>query len=124
MPSTYRHPYTEGDLLISSCGSAMAYIDCYRAIRATSKMVTVRRIEARVTEIIGAERAAVTASPNEFRGDEQRRRVRCDEDGWHTLLSSWERAILWDGAPRVAARLVWFRGSSRRTVSGGLNWEL
>lgn len=106
MTTADNHPFVAGAILVAAWGHRAANIDFYRVTRVTSKTVVLRRVDARVVEIVEPTRAVVSPISDAFRSEEQRRRIRRDEGGWHVLLSSWERASLWDGQPRVSARFA------------------
>ncbi len=104
MPVTRPTLFTRGDILVSRWGRDQDNIDFYQVIRATQKTLVVRRIESRITEIVGPTRAIVVPVRGSFRSEGLRRLLVHDQDGWCIYLTSWEQARSWDGRELLSTR--------------------
>ncbi len=90
--------------MISLWGVQQSTVDFYQVIRISPKTVVVRRVDARIVEIVGPMDAIVEAVPDAFRDEEQRRRPRIESGEWVVDVESWERATRWDGTPAHTVR--------------------
>lgn len=104
MNSADTHPFAGDDILVSAWGRDQDNVDFYQVIRVTPKTLVVRRVDSRITEIVGQTQASVVPAPGSLRGDALRRRLVHDQGVWSIYVSSWERATRWDGVPRLSTR--------------------